>query len=260
MENVLNWVVTLLAFVLTIWPLLISVESVLRTHKWKWRISLFVLGLTLAVLTHIQQDKADDKLSAVKGQLDYSVGLLKGVAEKECDLSPGQLDTIRSFIATVSPKPAPPPVRPKPTTEIPNPALVSPLVQVSTPELIARVATVSKRLRDLRGEKAGVQLDSELKKWAVHEQRNNDRNSVSDEEMRASDETWDRKISESNDKFDNQIQATFIEADQFRREMLRRLSPTKWTQEDRDKDKDQAFTGMDERAAADYLERLAKRI
>jgi len=268
MDSLLDWLVVILPLLLTTWPLLVSVEAVLKKHPWKWRVTLVVLGLVLAVLTRLQQTKTDAEhrieIGSVQTKLDNATGQLTLVANtldeyrnRKCEGFPEMSAAIKKFLATVPARPTAPPNKQQPAVSVAPP--LPPEAQLSTDELRARVSDVSQKLRWSWVERRAAEQELNNWKQQKHDKRYDDK-SITLEDLNKNDDYWDQKISASNTKFENDLNATFAEADKLRKEMLRRLPPSKWTNDDRDKDKDALFQGISPTDAADYIEKLAKRV
>jgi hypothetical protein len=111
-KDLLDWSVVILPLVLSTWPLLISVESTLKKHPWKWRVSLVLLGIVLATLTHVQQRRTDTQHQAemdlVQGNFDSTKGQLLLVADtlgdyqnQKCSGLPEMASAIKRIVAAL---------------------------------------------------------------------------------------------------------------------------------------------------------------
>jgi hypothetical protein len=138
--------------------------------------------------------------------------------------------------------------------------VLPPEASLSTDELRAKVDNVSQQLKGWAADRRAAENELNNRKWLLHDRRSNNPSSVKIEEIDKNDAYWEKKLDDLHEKSQNDLSAVFVQADKLRKEMLRRLPQSKWTREDRDNDKDQLFLGISENSAADYLERLAKRI
>jgi hypothetical protein len=122
--------------------------------------------------------------------------------------------------------------------------------------LLAMVPPITQQLREWSSERKYQEQNLQNYRWDAAS-RLRDRK-ASAEEINKVDDEWMKKISDSNDIYQHKLEAIMNNADSLRKIMLLRIPQSNWTNEDKEMDKD--FKSREEGTAANYLEKLAKRI
>jgi hypothetical protein len=55
-DQILDWLVVILPFLLSVWGILVTLEPLDKRHKTKWRVALFLSGVIVSTLTYRQQE------------------------------------------------------------------------------------------------------------------------------------------------------------------------------------------------------------
>jgi len=129
-------------------------------------------------------------------------------------------------------------------------------ISLSKDLLLRIVPQVTQQLRNWGPERRAAEQDLQNFRWeaTLHLKENG----TSSEERNRVDDGYLKKIEDSRDAYDKKLVAIMDNADSLRRLMAQKIPTEALTDEDRKMEKD--FKSLDESVAADYLERLAKRI
>lgn len=109
-DQLLDWLVVILPFLLSVWGILVTLEPLDKKHKTKWRVALFVSGVLVSTLTYQQQARQRAKAhEAAHEALEHAIEQDRNNAERFNALKD-------SIAAALRPRPQRSMIAPKPPT------------------------------------------------------------------------------------------------------------------------------------------------